>query len=230
MKKSLVLLRMIGILLVATVALFADVVSFTGLPANTDYNTYNGFVSGTIDGMPFDDLICDDYGHVTRVPSGNLDYNVSTLDSLQYARFVSPGGPTQADIQNYEAAAILVQGLIDNPGQVSAYQYALWELFTPSTPNYGQGLLTDALNAVQGDVSGYADLFSKLRIYTPTGDSVTNQEFLEIDPPPSSVPEPESIILLLTGVALMALALTVKRLRLRPGATETAEPRGRSPK
>ncbi|SRR5579871_2207013 len=211
MKKSLAFFRTIGILLVPTMALFADVVSFTGLPANTDYNTYNGFVSGTIDGLPFDDLICDDYGHVTRVPSGNLDYNVSTLNSLQYARFVSPGGPTGADIQNYEAAAILVQGLIDNPGEVSAYQYALWELFTPSAPNYGQALLTDALNQVQGDVSGYADLFSKLRIYTPTGDSVTNQEFLEIDPPPASVPEPGSIILLLTGVALIVLSRISRR-------------------
>jgi hypothetical protein len=203
--------RAVPLLLVSTAVLFADVVSFTGLPGNTDYGTYNGFVSGTINGVPFDDLICDDFSHITYVPSRDLDYNLSTLNSLQYARFVSAGGPTAADIANYEAAAILVQGVIENPGQVAEYQYALWKLFTPGAPGYGQALLTNALNLVQTDASAYADLFSKLRIYTPAADSASNQEFLEIDPP-APVPEPESAILLLTGVAL----ILVGRMRRVP--------------
>ena len=198
-------LRHAGILLlVFTPALFADVVSFTGLPANNDHGTYNGFASGTIDGVPFADLICDDWSHTTYVPSGNLNYNVSVLNTLQYARFVSAGGPTDADIDNYRAAAILVQGLIDNSGQVADYQYALWELFTPSAPDYAgaNALLADALNKANGNISAYTDLFSKLRIYTPKADSASNQEFLEIDPP-AAVPEPGGIILLLTVMALI---------------------------
>lgn len=200
-------------LALSTALLFADVVSFTGLPGNMDYGTYNGFTSGTINGIPFDDLICDDYSHVTYVPSGNLDYNVSTLDTLQYARFATPGGPTQADIYNYEAAALLVQGLINNPGQVADYQYALWELFTPATPDHGNAstLLANALDLVQhGDTSGDAVLFSELRIYTPAADSASNQEFLEIDPP-APVPEPESIILLLTGTALIGISRVCRK-------------------
>ena len=200
------------LLLVSTAALFADI-SFTGLPANTDRGTFNGFVSGTIDGVPFADLICDDWGHTTYVPSLDLDYNVSTFDSLQYARFLSPGGPTSGDIDNYRAAAILVQGLIDNPGLVADYQYALWELFTPSTPYYpgASMLLTHALDVVEhDDISGYADLFSKLRIYTPAASSATNQEFLQIDPP-APVPEPGSVILLLTAFAFILVSQIRRR-------------------
>lgn len=205
--------------LVFTASLFADIVSFTGLPADSERGTYNGFASGTIDGSPFNDLICDDYSHITYVPSGGLDYNVSTLDSLQYARFVSPGGPKATDIANYEAAAILVQGLIDNPGQVADYQYALWELFTPTASNYYPGanaLLTNALNLVQVDASGYTDLFSKLRVYTPAANFASNQEFLEIDPP-ATVPEPASVILLLTGVAFILAGRMRRRVRRADG-------------
>ena len=194
----------------STATLFADVVSFTELPANTDHGTYNGFVSGTIDGVSFDDLICDDWSHTTYVPSGNLDYNVSTLDSLQFARFATPGGPTVTDIQNYETAAILVQGLLGNPGQVSDYQYALWDLFTPGAPSYpgANTLLSNAVDLVEhGDISGYADTFSRLRIYTPAADSASNQEFLQIDAP-APVPEPGSIMLLLSGVGLILVNRT----------------------
>ena len=72
--------------------------------------------------VPFDDLVCDDWSHTTYVPSGSLNHNVSVLDTLQYARFVTPGGPSDVEINNYRAAAILVQGLIDHPLQVADYQ------------------------------------------------------------------------------------------------------------
>jgi hypothetical protein len=222
MSKWAVFLCQAGVLsLISTGGLFADAISFTGLPANTDHGTYNGFVSGTIDGLPFDDLICDDWSHTTYVPSQNLNYNVSVLDTLEYARFASPGGPTAADINNYRAAAILVQGLIDHPDQVADYQYALWELFTPSAPFYSgaHDLLTDALTLVQGDISGYADLFSRLRIYTPQRDSETNQEFLEIDAP-APVPEPGSVTLLLLVMALIASS---RIRRLCPVEKQTSE-------
>src|SRR5262245_27423386 len=92
---------------------FADVmIDFQGLPGNTENNTYNGFVSGTIDNVPFNDLICDDRWHNTYVPSGPWDFHVSTLYTLTFARFVAnPGAPTAGEILNYEIAAILLNNL-----------------------------------------------------------------------------------------------------------------------
>ena len=197
---------------------FADVmINFTTLPTNTENYTYNGFVSGTIDGVPFNDLICDDRWHTTYVPSGPWDYHVSTLNSLTFARFVAaPGAPTAGEILNYEIAAILINNLIGDPGQVASYQYALWHLFSPSSDLYGNSstLLLNAQTAANDSNVDRSDLYSRLRVYTPA-DGVS-QEFLQLTPP-SSVPEPGSVILLATILILIGLLM---RRRLRRVETQ----------
>jgi len=202
-------------LLLFTLTLCADtvVIHYTGLPTNTEHGTFNGFVSGTIDGTFFDDLICDDWDHVTYVPSGLLQYQVSSLDTLQYVRFTNlwGGGP---DINRYRTAAILVKGVIDHPDRTADYQYALWELFSYSTPFYPSAhqLLLDAQSVVNGDVSAYASLFASFRIFTPIGDSAGNQEFLQIHP----TPEPSAILLLVTAIALTFAGLARRRPQRKP--------------
>ena len=206
----------VGICLVLnTFTLSADtvVIHFTGLPANTEHGTFNGFASGTINGTFVDDLICDDWDHITYVPSGTLQYQVSYLDTLQYVRFGNlwGGGP---DIKRYRTAAILVQGVIDHPDRTADYQYALWELFSNSTPVYPSAhqLLQDAQNVVNGDISAYTSLFASFRIFTPTGDSAGNQEFLQIHP----TPEPSAILLLVTAIALTFAGLARRRPQRKP--------------
>ena len=210
-------IRKAGLICVlSTATLFADtIIEFTGPPANTEHGTRNGFASGTMDGLPFDDLICDDWSHTTYMPSGPLRYYVSSLDTLQHARFVSGWGvPTAADIDKYRAAAILIQGVIDHPDRVADYQYALWGLFSAGVPldSSASLLLTGTLDLVtHGDISGYMSTFADLRIFTPTQASAANQEFLQI----SQVPEPSTIILLATVIVLLVSGLQARDSRPR---------------
>src|SRR5258708_389232 len=112
---------------------FGATLQFTFLPNNTENGTYNGFSGGTIDGLPFNNLICNDFIDTTYFPSSPLIYNVSTLNSLTYAKF---GSDHSDAVHKYEEAAILLGGLQSNPNLTADYQYALWTLFTPSVPNF----------------------------------------------------------------------------------------------
>lgn len=193
----------------------ASIIQFVSLPSNTEHGTYNGFLSAVIDGQQWN-LVCDDYGHTTNVPSGSLTYHESDLlafSPLQYARFVTPGGPTLYDISLYRQAALLVEGMLDtgpshSPDLTADYQYALWHLFDPSVPLWRtvqQDLLTHTASEVQNNSAAHANLYAALRIYTPSGQYVGNQEFLGLQ----SVPEPGS--LLLAGLAIGLLFLGSRR-------------------
>ncbi|MBZ5618831.1 MAG: hypothetical protein LAQ69_08935 [Acidobacteriia bacterium] len=205
---------------------FANTIRVTGLPANTQYGTYNGFAFATIDGAPAQ-LICDDFNHDTFVPSGNMTYNLSTLtgpNPLQYARFVDPN-QWDSSIVRYEEAAVLLIGLRQTgPGYLldltADYQYALWMLFTPGVtpPNAtAQTLLNDAAASVQHSRSSNQPLYSALRIYTPTAAFASNQEFLNFAYPQLedtlATPEPSPMILIAIGIAAMTLSGGSRRLR-----------------
>lgn len=201
----------------------ADVIiDFTGLPANHENGTYNGFVSGDIAGIPFDNLICDDYYPFTFVPS-SLDYTVSTLSSLTNAKFVAtPGHPTNTEIQNYETAAILIYNMIQDPAHETAqYQYALWHLFSPTVQPYGDSaslLATAQAQALQPSID-HSTIYSELLIYSP-GHGVSAQEFLQLDPT-TPVPEPYSLFLIGTGLSLVGVFM---RRRLQSAASARTSP------
>ncbi len=232
-------MKLLAVFLFLTAASgFADTIQFTGLPANTQYGTYNGYVSATIDGIPAQMLICDDFDHTTYVPSGPLDFSQSTLtgaDPLQYARFADPN-QLGSSMAKYEEAAILLNGLRQTgPGLLldltADYQYALWMLFTPgvASPNAtAQTLLNDAADTVQqGEASNQA-LYSELRIFTPDAAYSSNQEFLQmaadptLSPPPpldfldsAATPEPAPAVLIGIGIVAIGLSVGARCLRKR---------------
>jgi hypothetical protein len=213
------------VLLLVTLSVSANTVTinFTGLPNNTEHGTYNGFVSGTIDGVVFDNLICDDYNHTTYVPSGNLRYTMASISALPQTRFAGPDA-----LANYREAAILLYGLEHlsaineslSPNiqlTVGDIQYALWNIFTPGSGNTAHSnSVLSLLNASTPGLPGVSELYSSLRIYTPTAAFASNQEFLQLSEPQAeieaepAVPEPGTMALAIAGL-LFGIGVAVKR-------------------
>ena len=215
---------------------FADTINFTGLPIDHEFGTYNGFAYATVNGITGVLLVCDDYNHTTYVPSAGLQYDVSTLtgnDPLQYARFLNPSD-SQGSIARYEQAALLVNGLRSTGPQslvnlTAQYQYALWQLFTPTVqlPDARSQILLDDTKAAASTPSAILmDLYAHLRIYTPRAAYGSNQEFLAfsgdpswqvVDPPPVTLalatPEPEAWILAGLGLAMLLVKPLLRYFR-----------------
>lgn len=186
---------------------------FTALPSTYQNGTYNGFAAATIDGLPGQFVICDDYAHETYMPSSSeLTFYESTLtgpNPLQYVRF------TDGDaLLNYREAAVLLAQLSNlvadghaTGNDITNYQYALWNLFDPAgapVTTAQQNLQTSALNAVQEGGPTALDAYSRLVIYTPTAQFDSNQEFLRLNIP-TGVPEPSAapVLTLILGVACL---------------------------
>ena len=214
---------------------WASSIQFVSLPGNTQFGTFNGWVTSTVDGVPLQQLICDDFNHETYVPSGPIDFTVSTLlgDSLlQYARFYDPKAAA-GSITRYEEAAVLLDGLRNTgPGSIldltADYQYALWYLFTPSVklPNEtAKTLLSEAATAVAKGSAATQALYSELVIYTPTAKYSSNQEFLQLksptltgtvqDFPAGGVPEAGSGTSVGIGLCTIAIAYGARHVLLR---------------
>jgi hypothetical protein len=160
-------------------------------------------------------LICDDYNDETSMPSpSNMIYDYSTLtgaDPLQYAMF---------DKSKYQEAAVLVYELAEMPNasadMVTDYQYALWNLMTPSARldpsrvSQEEALQTGALTMVNNLADAQfltTTVYAYTNIYTPTAAYKGNQEFVEYATPEPNLGWVVGIVLLL----LTALGLKVRQ-------------------
>lgn len=221
------LLLATALLALATSAFASTLVTidFTTLPGQTANGYYVGYSEANIttaSNVTFSnfDLICDDFGHTTNIPSGPFTYAVSTLPSLTDVRFTQ-----SPELKNYEIAAVLVYEFDQNLGTVDqgGYNFALWHLFSPGlTGNFGDSaaLITQATNIVNSNsVSNVAiqnAAYKDLNIFTPVGDSKGNQEFLAITSstfgtPNSPVPEPATFFLM--GTALIGIGFVRRKTR-----------------
>ena len=176
------------------------IVLFTGLPSTVENGTYNGFAEATVNGIPAQLLICDDYSHTTYVPSSDLIYDYADFkgnaDSIQTARFISDSGPTAMDVFKYEEASVLLYGLVHQasaPAAITDNQYAIWNLFTPSVQLFRpsqETLQAQALAAITSNAPYLSAAYTSLAIYTPFNgngqqvDFSSNQEFLQYRPTP----------------------------------------------
>jgi hypothetical protein len=206
----------------------AATIQFTLLPPYYQNGEYNGFAQATVDASPNQLLICDDFNHTTYMPSGKIEFYVSTLagrNPLQYARFVD-WHDWSGSVLKYEEAAVLLDGLTKagsglSPAGVADYQSALWHLFTPQAPlsSTGLTLLSQAVTTVEsGGLDN--DFYLRLRVYTPAAAYASNQEFLEWLPDPGgpnsmATPEPPTWGLLLIGAGLILMSCCSDWLRKR---------------
>lgn len=220
--------KVLLVLLLGATGAFATTISFSLLPLNTAYGTYNGFATASVDGVPGQLLVCDDYDHTTYVPSGPLTYTLSTLvgsDPLEHARFADPYARDQS-IARYQHAALLVDGMLNSSPLLNLtadYQYALWHLFTPTVAlpptSTAQTLLSETALDVTNVSTRNLDIYSRLLIFTPTAEFGSNQEFLAMSLVPltpssqHAVPEPSAWVLMSIGAGLLGLASAPRRLR-----------------
>lgn len=213
------------------------ILAATGLPQadeNGTYGssgaTYNGFVTATVNGIPNQLILCDDFTHTTVVPSGNMVYDFSTVggsNPLQNVRFTGTG-----EVQNYDEAAVLTWQLFEyvsangpqaSDNTITDYQYALWNIFDPynaiTNPNGVKvnsnqlALQTTALNLMTTESAMLtADVYPDVRVYTPdpNGGSVSDQEFLQF-----ASPEPGTLALLAGALAIAAAVAARRALRKR---------------
>ena len=151
----------------------------------------------TINGGPAADLMCDDWVH-GGLPGDMWQANATNLATadLTYLRFNTlPNALTLYD----EAGWLLLQTTVTPYSQWMDINYAVWHIFDSSvtlSPN-AQAWLTNAQQEAQNGFPGVN--FARVEIYTPINQYDPNpnnpQEFLQV------VPEPGTMMLLLTGLA-----------------------------
>jgi len=208
-------------LLFSLTACYASTVTvyFTALPATDLNGTYNGFSTATVNGIPSQLLICDDYNDTTYMPSSsNMIYDYSTLTGaspLQYVMF---------NKANYDEAAVLVYELATTPSlsatAITDYQYALWNLMTPSVSLVSgrvaqeQALQTSALAMVNNAIDAKflaSTVYAYTDIYTPTAAYAGNQEFIEYAAPEPNMAWPLGFLAVLAAVWLKIRGLKIRQ-------------------
>jgi hypothetical protein len=148
--------------------------------------TYNGYTTATINGIPSQQVICDDALVDTNVPSGNLTYDYSTIGGANWATTVQFGAESLKNtsgqtidgvasnasmsltqLQAYQTAAILDVQLasLSSPSAntITDYQYALWYLFDQNITVPAQGG-----TAVPVNVNQLTLLYNAAQIATST--------------------------------------------------------------
>ncbi|MDQ5986566.1 MAG: hypothetical protein CSYNP_02296 [Syntrophus sp. SKADARSKE-3] len=199
MKKFILVVAILAIM--AASQAFADTLNLTTLPVVQANGYYVGAIGGNINGGTTANYYCDDFATASYVPS-SFTVLVSTLSNISGTKFISQ---TNA-LQKYQQVGWLMYEMSINPTKVADIQFAMWSVFTPNVPTYGDSAAwLDASTKI--NASSYD--FSKMRIYTPT--STTNQEF--VGGSVTAAPEPAEWALIIIGLGLMTYSLYRNRAR-----------------
>jgi len=190
MAKRILLFIVFAVVLSSSTAFSYDTMHLTTLPATRDgtYGYYVGFTGGYLNtNSPAYEYLCNDFIPRTYVP-GDYSVNVSSFDTLTNVKFRDVS--KNPLLTEYKQAAWLLYQMKANPGATAAIQFAIWNIFTPSAPDYeGQ---VDWISAAQNPLNLAGLTFNNVRVYTPIslsdGSFPSNQqEFMGVVPIPASI-------------------------------------------
>jgi len=202
-RKEMKLVKLVGclsLLILGTSSwAFADTITLGNVDGGTNPvadGVYVGPYAGTWNGSPVQ-MVCDDYSHEVFVGE-TWQAHASTFADLSHTRFWD-GAHAAQSLQKYEMAAWLTAQIFLNPrtawGDIG---FAIWRIFTGSTPTLGNSDYWTNLAASQ-DLS-HCD-FSNFRILTPDSSGANSaQEYIVI-----VAPEPATMLLVVLGLVGLCL-------------------------
>ena len=201
MRKYIVLALILAVFTASPV--FAYTLNLQTLPTQQSGGYYVGAVGGYINGGTTANYYCDDFSTTTYVPS-SFSVLISSLSNISGTKFASQEGA----LKKYEQVGWLMSQMEINPTptKIADIQFAMWSVFTPSAPTFGDSA---AWLAASANINASSYDFSNMRIYT--ANNTPNQEF--VGGSVTAVPEPAEWMMLIIGLGLITYSVYRNRTK-----------------